>query len=121
MRQILVVDDSAMMRALYKQTFARVANVSVRYASDGDAALAEIRAEEPDLVFLDINMPKLDGLEVLSGLRCSGTLERVHVVLVSTEGTDEDVQRGLRAGAADYLRKPFSPEELVMRVELLVP
>jgi DNA-binding response OmpR family regulator len=121
MRRILVVDDSVMMRALYKQTLARVANVSVRYASDGDAALAEIRAEEPDLVFLDINMPNLDGFEVLSGLRSSGTLERLKVVLVSTEGTAEDVERGRIAGAVDYLRKPFSPGELVVRVELLVP
>jgi DNA-binding response OmpR family regulator len=121
MRRILVIDASAAMRALYRETLAQVRSASVRYASNGAEAMAEIRTYEPALAFLDIDKPNSSGLEVLSELRRAGRLERMHVVLVATEGTHEDVEQGMLAGAIDYLRKPFTAEELIARVDWLAP
>ena len=75
---------------------------------------------EPDLVFLDVNMPVMDGLEFLATSVGAGLAERVPVVIVSTEGRDEDVQRGLDAGAREYLRKPFQVPALLATVRRLL-
>jgi two-component system chemotaxis response regulator CheY len=98
---------------------ARIPNVTARYACNGQEALSEIRSQKPHLVFLDINMPVMDGFEVLSELRRTRALERLHVVLVSTEGTDDDLERGLAAGAIDYVRKPFPLNAIADRIERL--
>src|SRR5262249_42504505 len=86
MRRILVVDDSSMMRALYKHLLARVPNCDVFYASNGEEALAAVLERKPHLVFLDINMPRMDGLELLAELRRNDLLVDMRVVLVTTEG-----------------------------------
>jgi CheY-like chemotaxis protein len=119
MRRVLVVDQSAEIRALYRQTLARVPSVAVRYANDGAEALAEIRTYEPELVFLDVDMPDLDGIEVLSQLHADGALQRLRVVLVST--VTEDLEWAILGGPTDALRKPFSPDELLACVDWLVP
>jgi two-component system, chemotaxis family, chemotaxis protein CheY len=120
MKRILVVDDSSMIRALFRQSLAGVKDYKVREARNGQEALDAIVADgEPDLIFLDVNMPVMDGLEFLATSAGAGLVERVPVVIVSTEGRDEDVQRGLDAGARAYLRKPFNPMALVPLVENL--
>jgi len=120
MKRILVVDDSSMIRALFRQTLGSGKDYQVREARNGQEALDAIAAfGEPDLIFLDVNMPVMDGLEFLATTAGAGLVERVPVVIVSTEGREEDVQRGMDAGARAYVRKPFKPTELVPLVERL--
>ncbi len=114
MKRILVVDDSSMIRALFRQSLASCKDYRVREARNGQEALDTIAADgEPDLIFLDVNMPVMDGLEFLATSAGAGLVERVPVVIVSTEGREEAVQRGLDAGARAYLRKPFNPGSLL--------
>jgi CheY-like chemotaxis protein len=121
MRRILVADDSATMRALYKQLLGHLPNTSVTFASDGQQAVDCFERVAPHLVFLDINMPRMNGLEVLGELGKRGLLKNTSVVLVSTEGTDDDLRRGRDAGATEYLRKPFPMTALKPIVERLAP
>jgi two-component system chemotaxis response regulator CheY len=121
MKRILVVDDSSMIRALFRQALSANKDYRVREARNGQEALDAITSDgEPDLIFLDVNMPVMDGLEFLATSAGAGLVERVPVVIVSTEGRDEDVQRGLDAGARAYLRKPFNPATLFPLVERLI-
>jgi CheY-like chemotaxis protein len=121
MRRILVVDDSMTMRALYRQILSHIARTSLTFAADGVQALECVERSEPHLMFLDINMPRMNGLEVLKELGARGVLVRTAVVLVSTEGKDDDLRRGRDAGASEYLRKPFAMNALAPIVERLIP
>ncbi len=121
MRTILVVDDSAMIQALYKQVLNRRKDVQMVSVVNGKEALERIaKAGEPDMIFLDVNMPVVDGLTFLETAGRALT-ERVPVVIVSTEGTDPDVARGMDRGARGYLRKPFRPQELLAVLERWLP
>ena len=86
-------------------------------AADGEEALRLAGKRTPDICVLDVTMPKLDGLGVTRALRDSSATESVPVLLLTARAGDEDVARGFDAGADDYLRKPFSPQELATRVE----
>lgn len=110
-RKILVVDDSTLIHKLFPMIFPRAAHV---HAMDGREALVRL-VEHPDveLVFLDINMPAMNGLEVLRAMKADAFLARIPVIVVSTEGKEADTVRGLRAGAAAYVRKPFRGEAVV--------
>jgi DNA-binding response OmpR family regulator len=109
---ILVVDDDAKIVRLVR-TYLERAGYRVVEASDGEAALAAIRVEQPALIVLDIMLPELDGLSVLRALRRTA---RTPVIVLSARGTVGDRIEGLETGADDYLAKPFSPAELVVRV-----
>ncbi len=121
MRRILVIDDSATMRSLYKQLLTHVPHTNVSFAADGALGIERFEAFEPHLVFLDINMPNMNGLECLAELKKRGALSRTKVVMVSTEGTSDDIQRGLSGGATEYLRKPFKLSALGDIVNRLAP
>jgi two-component system chemotaxis response regulator CheY len=122
MRTILLVDDSVMIQALYKQLLTRRKDVRLASAANGKDALDRISVEgEPDLILLDVNMPVVDGLAFLEQTAGSGLAARVPVIIVSTEGTDADVARGIERGARGYLRKPFRPQELLATVERWLP
>lgn len=109
-KKILVVDDSDLMHRMYGVMLRGGELVAAR---DGDEALAKIVADPGiDLVLLDINMPKMNGFEVLSELGARGLVPALRVIVVTTEGRDEDARRGLAAGAAAYLTKPFRAEEV---------
>lgn len=109
-KKILVVDDSDLMHRMYGVMLRGGGLVAAR---DGEEALAKIVADpEIDLVLLDINMPKLNGFEVLKELGARGLVPALRVIVVTTEGRDEDAQRGLAAGAAAYLTKPFRADEV---------
>ena len=117
----LVVDDSKLHHQMYKLTFSRgtLAGSTLYHAENGRDGYA-LLAEHPELslVLLDLNMPELNGLEVLARRRAEGLHLHIPIVLVTTEGTAEDEARGREAGAWDYLRKPFQPadvERLVAR------
>lgn len=108
--KVLVVDDSDLMHKMYA-VFLR--GVSLVHARDGQEALEALDREPAvDLVLLDINMPRMNGFELLAELRTRGHLPRLPVIVVTTEGKDQDAARGLAEGAAAYLTKPFRADEV---------
>jgi two-component system chemotaxis response regulator CheY len=117
----LVIDDSKLHHQMYRMIFSRgpLAGSTVHFATNGREGYGMLAAHpELTLVLLDLNMPEMNGLEVLERRRAEGLHPHVPVVLVTTEGTAEDEARGRAAGAWEYLRKPFQPadvERLVQR------
>ena len=89
-------------------------------ARDGEEALKAAREHLPDLAVLDVMMPKMDGYEVTRALRADEATRRIPVILLTARVQDADVQRGFDAGADDYVRKPFSPQELRARVQSIL-
>jgi DNA-binding response OmpR family regulator len=112
---ILVADDDPDIQSLVVLRLERSGYRVIR-ASDGQEALDLALAEHPDLAVLDIMMPKLDGCEVTRSLRSHPETADMPVILLTARVQDGDVTRGLEAGATDYVKKPFSPQELGARV-----
>jgi two-component system, chemotaxis family, chemotaxis protein CheY len=113
MPTILIVEDSQVMQAYYKQILATLSGCKVAFVRNGQDALDRIASQgNPDAIVLDINMPVMDGLEFLERYRGDRPRPPAPVVVVSTEGREDDIQRGLDAGASAYLKKPFRPETL---------
>jgi two-component system chemotaxis response regulator CheY len=111
----LVIDDSKLHHQMYRLIFARgaLAGSTVHFATNGREGYGLLAAHpELTLVLLDLNMPEMNGLEVLERRRAEGLHLHVPIVLVTTEGTAEDEARGRSAGAWDYLRKPFQPADI---------
>ena len=121
MARILIVDDSSVMHAYHRQVLSALPDCRLSFARHGKEALAKIEAEgRPDVIVLDINMPVMDGLEFLRRLRAL-SIPRSSVIIVSTEGQEDDLRRGLEAGADGYVRKPFKPKELQDLVRSMLP
>ncbi|MBL8733473.1 MAG: response regulator [Planctomycetes bacterium] len=119
--RILVVDDEPFIcRSL---TFVlRKDDYEVFEARNGEEALAAIRTHKPDLVFLDVMMPKMNGFQVTEQVRADATLDGVKIVLLTAKGQECDREVGKTAGANDYMTKPFSPTRILDRVrEMLGP
>lgn len=116
---VLVVDDVAANRELLEALLEDLDH-EVRTASDGEAALAAVASEEPDLVLLDIGMPKLDGLEVCRRIKGDPRLRLVPVVLLTARADRSTRLAGIAAGADDFLTKPFDAHELLVRTKVLL-
>ena len=112
MLRVLVVDDSSFLHSILRVSLKRYADCQIAYAKNGLEALEQIAEAEPDLILLDVNMPVMDGLEFLGHLKERGVAERVPIVIISTEGEEADLERGIEAGATAYLPKPFKEREL---------
>ncbi len=112
MTRVLVVDDDPTVREVVL-TYLRAEQYDVQEAADGETALTLVAREKPDLVVLDVMLPGVDGLEVCRRLRKEGD---VPVIMLTALGAEADRVVGLELGADDYLTKPFSPRELVLRV-----
>ncbi len=112
--KILVVDDEPFIcRSL---TFVlKKGNYEVLEARNGEEALAAIREHRPDLVFLDVMMPKLDGFQVTEEVRADATLDGIKIILLTAKGQECDREVGKTAGANDYMTKPFSPSKILDR------
>ncbi len=115
-RRVLLVDDDPHIRQLLAFAFDK-AGFAVAEAGDGEAALAQVAREVPDLVVLDINMPRMDGLEVCRRLRSQG---EVPVLFLSSRDDEFDRVLGIELGADDYVTKPFSPREVVARANAIL-
>ncbi len=110
-RKILVVDDSKLIHKMFEVLLRQY---SLVHAHDGLEALQCLGTEpDIDLVLLDINMPRMSGLEFLTNVKANAAFSSVPVVIISTEGKEEDTIRGLEAGAAAYIKKPFGNQELL--------
>ncbi len=116
MKTILVVDDEARIVSLTRD-YLESAGYRVLTAGDGATALARARAEKPDLIVLDLGLPKLDGLDVTRQLRRDST---VPIIMLTARGAESDKLVGLELGADDYVVKPFSPKELVARIRAVL-
>jgi two-component system phosphate regulon response regulator PhoB len=114
-QRVLVVDDEPDIAGLVAYHLAK-AGYRVTTAGDGSEALARARAERPDLVVLDLLLPGRSGLEVLADLRRGEETRHMGVILLTARKEEQDRIAGLELGADDYLAKPFSPQELVLRV-----
>ena len=115
--KVLVVDDSKLMHKMYE---VMLRQYSLVYASDGRQALERLHEHQDiDLVLLDVNMPNMNGLEFLARLKAGGGRDGMSIVIISTEGRDEDTARGLEAGASAYIKKPFHSEEILAVISSL--
>jgi two-component system KDP operon response regulator KdpE len=113
--RILVVDDEERILN-FLSTKLKASGYEVLTAPNGVKGLEQVQAQEPDMVVLDLLMPKMDGLEMLKQLR---TFSPVPVIILTAKGADTDRIKGLQLGADDYLPKPFNPDELVARIEAI--
>jgi len=118
-RTVLVADDDEDILQLVSFRLER-AGYTVVTAGDGQQALAAARQHQPDLAVLDVMMPGLNGYEVTRQLRADPATAAIPVILLTARVQEADVSRGFEAGADDYLRKPFSPQELRSRVQALL-
>jgi two-component system OmpR family response regulator len=117
---ILAVDNEIHITELISMALG-MRGMNVRVAHDGRSALAAVETQRPDMIILDVNMPELDGFEVARRLRQSeGASTRVPIIFLTARDTLDDRLGGLRLGADDYLTKPFSVEELALRVEAVL-
>ena len=116
---VLVVDDEPTITEVVSR-YLEQAGYATNAAADGEAALALALRDRPDLVVLDLMLPGMDGLEVMHRLRDAAGARRVSVILLTAKGEATDRVIGLRLGADDYVVKPFSPAELVARVDAVL-
>jgi DNA-binding response OmpR family regulator len=115
-RRILVVDDDPTVAEVVSGYLQR-AGYAVDRAGDGRAALDQATTRPPDLVVLDLMLPEIDGLEVCRRLRAEPLSHTVPIVMLTAKGDEHDRILGLELGADDYVTKPFSPRELVLRIQ----
>jgi len=113
--RILVVDDEPNI-VLSLEFLMTQAGYEVSTAADGEAALQCIESAPPDLVLLDVNIPKRNGYEVCETIRANPTWARVRVIMITAKGRDVEREKGLALGADDYIIKPFSTHEVVDKV-----
>jgi DNA-binding response OmpR family regulator len=118
-RTVLVADDDGDVLALVARRLER-SGYRVLTAQDGEEALRLAQENLPDLAVLDVMMPKLTGYEVTQRLRQDPATERMPVILLTARVQEADVNRGFTAGADDYIKKPFSPQELRSRVQAVL-
>jgi len=115
-KKILIVDDEVHIKMLLEQTLEELEDeydVELFTASDGEEGLAFIRSEHPDLVFLDIMMPKMNGYEVCRIVMEDQGLQDVKIILLTAKGQEVDRKQGLELGARMYMTKPFDPDEIL--------
>ena len=114
--KIVVVDDEMHIRSLLEQTLEELEDdydVEIHSASNGKEGLELIRNEAPELVFLDVMMPLMNGYDVCQAVRADAKLQGTKIVLLTAKGQEADRKRGLEAGANEYMTKPFDPDEVV--------
>jgi two-component system, chemotaxis family, chemotaxis protein CheY len=111
--KVLIVEDSPTMRQLISFALKRVRGVQIVEANDGVDGLKKLSAEKFDLIFTDINMPIMDGLKLVSLVRNDAGYKETPIVVITTEGAQEDRERALALGANDYITKPIQPNRIL--------
>lgn len=122
MPKLLIADDEPHIRTLLQQTLETLEDdgVELFMEHDGAAALERIRRERPDVAFLDVMMPRMNGYDVCAAVRADPDLAHVQLVLLTAKGQEADRQRGADVGAHLYLTKPFDPDALLETAERLL-
>lgn len=118
-QKLLIVDDEAHIRMLLEQTLEELEDEDVEFfsAQNGEEALEIIQAENPQLVFLDVMMPKMNGMEVCRRVKKELQLDKVFIVLLTAKGQELDRQKGQEVGADLYMTKPFDPEMILNKAK----
>jgi CheY-like chemotaxis protein len=119
-KRVLVVDDDKVIQQLLEVNLELEGYEVAGFASDGKEALELVASLAPDVVILDIMMPKMDGLEVCRRMRADPKLAKIPIILLSARAQDMDIREGIEIGASAYLTKPFDPVELIDIVARLV-
>ncbi len=116
-KKILIVDDEVHIRLLLEQTLEDFENfgVEILMADNGKTALELIKRENPDLVFLDVMMPQVNGYEVCDTVKQKLKLGNIFIAMLTAKGQEFDKKRGMQAGADEYFTKPFDPDMIVRR------
>jgi DNA-binding response OmpR family regulator len=117
--KVLIVDDEAYIRLLLEQTLEDLEErgVELLTADNGQDALDIIQATQPQLVFLDVMMPKMNGFDVCSKVKHELGLKQIYVVMLTAKGQEFDRQKGEEVGADTYMTKPFDPDEILAKAE----
>ena len=118
-QKLLIVDDESHIRMLIEQTLEDLEDegVELLFAENGAQALEIIQEEEPNLVFLDVMMPKMNGMEVCHKVKKELDMNHVYIILLTAKGQEVDRQKGLEMGADRYMTKPFDPDEMLSVAE----
>ncbi|HUP65010.1 MAG TPA: response regulator [Thermoanaerobaculia bacterium] len=117
----LVVEDSPTMRQLISFSLKRFRNARIIEAVDGVDALKKLSGEAIDLILTDINMPVMDGLKLVSLVRQNAQTRAIPIIIITTEGAEEDRERGLALGANAYISKPIQSSHLIKTISDLLP
>lgn len=114
-KKILIVDDEPYMRILMEQALEDFIDkdVTIFTAENGVKAIEVIKKEKPDLVFLDIMMPEMDGYDVCSKVKKDADLKNTYIILLTARGQEIDKKTGMECGANDYITKPFDPDVII--------
>src|SRR5208283_6142279 len=120
---VLVVDDSAAIRKILQRVLRQtgMAIRTIHEAGDGQEALEVMKSQNVSLVLTDINMPKMDGIQLLGALKSSSQWNKIPVVMVTTEGGETKVGEAVRLGAAGYVRKPFTADQIKEKLAGFLP
>lgn len=118
-KSILVVEDEPNI-VLSLQFLMKKAGFEVRVARDGDEALATVRERAPDLILLDVMIPKRDGYDVCQTIRANPEWSGVYIIMLTAKGREVDREKGLALGANDYVTKPFSTRDLTEKVKQIL-
>jgi DNA-binding response OmpR family regulator len=118
-KRVLIVDDEPNI-VLSLEFLMKREGYNVTTAGDGDAALKAVDAKVPDLILLDINMPKRDGFDVCQTLRANPEYKDIKILMLTAKGRDVDQEKGLALGADDYVTKPFATQDVVAKVAELL-
>jgi len=119
LKDVIVVDDSKTMRMLISFALGKYWGCQIREAGNGVEALERLAESTPDLMVVDINMPEMNGLELITNVRRDPTKRSLPIVVITTEGSDQDIRKGMQAGATEYLVKPFQPQKLYAIIDRL--
>lgn len=118
-KKVLIVDDEPNI-LLSLGFLVQKAGYNTRTAEDGQSALDEVEAWQPDLILLDVNMPVMDGFEVCQRLRADQSLQSLKIIILTAKGRNIEKEKGLALGADDYITKPFSNASVVERINQLL-
>jgi len=115
-KSVLYVEDNEYNRKIVRQLLSRT-SYRLREAADGEAALGMVREERPDLILMDVQLPKMSGLDVTRALRADPATADVPIIVVTSFALSGDDQRAMAAGASAYIAKPYSPRELLALIQ----
>ena len=120
--KVLIVEDSSLQAKIYRMFFHNFPGCEVIVAPNGLQAMDQLALEEGfDLIILDINMPKMNGLDFLEAMRRDGSFEDIPIIVISTEGKDDDIRRALELGANAYIKKPWKPDHVREIIDKIIP
>jgi DNA-binding response OmpR family regulator len=119
MTKILIAEDERDIRDLITFTL-QFAGYEVMSASNGEEAVSKARQETPDLILMDVRMPRMTGYEACAVMKADPRLKNVPIIFLSAKGQDSEIQTGLQAGAEEYLLKPFAPDQLTQRIQAVL-